>query len=168
MTEQEIFHVLKSKFGDALLDETLSAAGGSASVGYAMQVWIRIASDKVKDICVFLRDERALQFDYLSCLSGVDYNDGTLGIVYHLSSLVHRHKIVLKTFCPKDNPHVQSVSEVWGTANWHEREVFDLFGIMIDGHPDLRRILLPDDWEGHPLRKDYQVQEFYHGIKVPY
>ena len=137
-------------------------------MGYAMQVWINIAPDKAKEISFFLRDDSAMQFDYLSCLSGVDYNNGTLGIVYHLSSMVHKHKIVLKTFCKKENPHIQSVSDVWGTANWHEREVFDLFGIIIDGHPDLRRILLPDDWEGNPLRKDYKVQEFYHGMKVPY
>ena len=168
MTPQEIFDVLKTKFGDALIEEKISAAGGSAAVGYAMQMWISIAPDKTKDICTFLRDDSEMQFDYCSCLSGVDYNNGTLGIVYHLASIVYKHKIVLKTFCTKDNPHIQSVSDVWGTANWHEREVFDLFGIIIDGHPDLRRILLPDDWEGHPLRKDYKVQEFYHGMKVPY
>ncbi len=82
--------------------------------------------------------------------------------------MVQKHKIVLKTQCTKDHPYIQSVSAVWGTANWHEREAFDLFGIIFDEHPDLRRILLPDDWEGHPLRKDYKVQEFYHGMKVPY
>jgi NADH-quinone oxidoreductase subunit C len=168
MTPQEIFQVLKTKFGNALVEDKLSAAGGAASVGGTMQLWINIVPDKVKEVCFFLRDDNAMQFDYLSCLSGVDYNNGTLGIVYHLNSMVHKHKIVLKTFCSKDNPHIQSVSDVWGTANWHEREVYDLFGISIDGHPDLRRILLPDDWEGNPLRKDYKVQEFYHGMKVPY
>jgi NADH-quinone oxidoreductase subunit C len=168
MTAQEIFDVLKAKFGDALKEQKISAAGGSAAVGYAMQVWINIAPDQIKDICLFLRDDSEMLFDYLSCLSGVDYNNGTLGIVYHLNSMVYKHTIVLKSFCTKENPHVQSVSDVWGTANWHEREVFDLFGIIIDGHPDLRRILLPDDWEGNPLRKDYKVQEFYHGMKVPY
>ncbi len=75
----------------------------------------------------------------MMCLSGVDYNNGKLGIVYHLFSMVHRHKIVLKAFCTKENPHIQSVSSVWGTANWHEREVFDMYGIIVDGHPDLRR-----------------------------
>ncbi|MEX0602057.1 MAG: NADH-quinone oxidoreductase subunit C, partial [Bacteroidota bacterium] len=68
----------------------------------------------------------------------------------------------------KEQPHIQSVSGVWGTANWHEREAYDLIGIVFDGHPDLRRILLPYDWEGHPLRKDYKVPEFYNGMKVPY
>jgi NADH-quinone oxidoreductase subunit C len=89
-------------------------------------------------------------------------------VVYHLASVVHNHKIVLKAICTKENPHVQSVADVWGTANWHEREAFDLIGIVFDGHPDLRRILLPYDWEGHPLRKDYKVPEFYNGMKVPY
>ena len=158
MTAQEIFDSLKGKFGESILESKLDV----------LQPWIRIAPDKTKEICLFLRDDASMQFDYLSCLSGMDYNNGSLGIVYHLASIALKHKIVLKTICTKENPHVQSVSEVWGTANWHEREVFDLFGIVIDEHPDLRRILLPDDWEGHPLRKDYKVQEFYHGMKVPY
>jgi len=158
MTPQEIFDNLKTKFGDAVIEGKLDVA----------QPWIRIAGDKAKEICTHLRDEESLKFDYLSCLSGVDYNDGKLGAVYHLASMPLKHKIVLKALCTKENPHVQSVAEVWGTANWHEREAFDLIGIIFDGHPDLRRILLPYDWEGHPLRKDYKVPEFYDGMKVPY
>jgi NADH-quinone oxidoreductase subunit C len=158
MIAQEIFEVLKMKFGDAIIDGKLDV----------QQPWICLAPDKIRDVCCFLRDDAAMQFDYLSCLSGMDYNNGTFGIVYHLASMVHKHKIILKTQCTKDNLHIQSVSDVWGSANWHEREAFDLFGIIFDGHPDLRRILLPDDWEGNPLRKDYKVQEFYHGMKVPY
>ncbi len=158
MTAQEIFDVLKTKFGDAIVELKLNVT----------QPWISIAHNRTKEICLFLRDDNEMQFDYLSCLSGVDYNDRTLGIVYHLASMVYNHKIVLKTFYTRTDPHIQSVSNVWGTANWHEREVFDLFGIIIDEHPDLRRILLPDDWEGNPLRKDYRIQEFYHGMKIPY
>ena len=158
MTAQEIFDHLKTKFGEAVIEAKLDV----------LQPWIRIAPAHAKEIGLFLRDETALQFDYCSCLSGMDYNNGSLGVVYHLCSLVHKHSIVLKALCTKENPHVQSVSAVWGTANWHEREAFDLIGIVFDEHPDLRRILLPDDWEGHPLRKDYKVQEFYHGMKVPY
>jgi NADH-quinone oxidoreductase subunit C len=158
MTAQDIHDKLKAAFGDAILEAKLDA----------MQPWVRIAENRMKDVCLWLRDEPAMQFDYLMCLSGMDYNDGRLGVVYHLNSIVHKHKIVLKAACTKEGPHVQSVSSVWGTANWHEREAFDLFGIVFDEHPDLRRLLLPDDWEGHPLRKDYKVQEFYHGMKVPY
>ena len=158
MTAQEITNALKEKFGDAILEAKLEV----------MQPWLSIAPNRMKDIALFLRDDPSMQFDYMMCLSGVDYNDGRLGIVYHLFSMVHRHKIVLKAFCTKDNAHVQSVSSVWGTANWHEREVFDMYGVIIDEHPDLRRILMPNDWEGHPLRKDYKVPEYYNGMKVPY
>jgi len=158
MTAQDISNILKNKFGDSIIEAKLDV----------IQPWIRIVPEKTKEICLYLRDEAGLQFDYLSCLSGMDYNNGNFGVVYHLASMVHKHKIVLKVNCTTDHLHVQSVSSVWGTANWHEREVFDLFGILFDEHPDLRRILLPDDWEGYPLRKDYKVQEFYHGMKVPY
>src|SRR5674476_603832 len=112
MTAQEIFDILKAKFGDAIIETKFDT----------MQPWVRIAPNKTKEICFFLRDDTALQFDYLSCLSGMDYNNGTFGVVYHLASIIHKHKIVLKTFCTKENLHIQSVSAVWGTANWHERE----------------------------------------------
>ncbi|MBI3006354.1 MAG: NADH-quinone oxidoreductase subunit C [Ignavibacteriales bacterium] len=158
MTPQEIHDGLKAKFGDAVVEAKLDAP----------QPWIRIAPNKMKSLCFFLRDDASFQLDYMMCLSGVDYNDGNLGVVYHLFSMVHKHKIVLKANCPKDNPLVQSVSEVWGTANWHEREAYDMFGIQFDGHPDLRRILCPDDYPGFPLRKDFKVPEFYNGMKVPY
>jgi NADH-quinone oxidoreductase subunit C len=100
-------------------------------------------------------------------LSGVDLK-GRLAVVYQLFSMVKKHKITLKVEVPTDAPNVQSVESIWKTANWHEREAYDLYGITFIGHPDLRRILLPYDWEGHPLRKDYQVPEYYNGMKVPY
>ncbi len=158
MTSQELYDDLKARFGDAVLEAKMDAP----------QPWVRIAESRTKEICVYLRDDARLKFDYLSCLSGVDLNDGKLAAVYHLTSMVHKHKLVLRAVCTKEHPHIQSVAEVWGTANWHEREAFDLIGIVFDGHPDLRRILLPYDWEGHPLRKDYKVPEYYNGMKVPY
>jgi NADH-quinone oxidoreductase subunit C len=158
MTAQEIVDDLKNKFGDAIVEAKLDAP----------QPWIVVNVGRTNEVCRYLRDDERMKFDYLSCLSGVDYNDGKLGVVYHLASVILNHKIVLKAICTKENPHVQSVADVWGTANWHEREAFDLIGIVFDGHPDLRRILLPYDWEGHPLRKDYKVPEFYNGMKVPY
>lgn len=158
MTPQEIHDNLKAKFGDAIVEAKLDA----------MQPWIRINERQVKDICLFLRDEASFQFDYLMCLSGMDYNNGQIGAVYHCSSMSLKHTITLRANCPKENPHIQSVSAVWGTANWHEREAYDLFGIVFDEHPDLRRILCPDDYPGHPLRKDFKVPEFYNGMKVPY
>jgi NADH-quinone oxidoreductase subunit C len=158
MSPQEIFDNLKAKFGDAIIEGKLDAP----------QPWIRIAPESMKEVAAFLRDEEPFRFDYLMCLSGVDYNDGTLGVVYHLFSMIHRHKIVLKARCTKENPHVRSVSAVWGTANWHEREAYDMVGIVFDEHPDMRRILCPDDYPGYPLRKDFKVPEFYNGMKVPY
>jgi NADH-quinone oxidoreductase subunit C len=98
----------------------------------------------------------------------MDYTKGKLGVVYHLHSLKWNHKIVMKTEVSAENPHVRSVEAIWKTANWHEREAFDMYGIVFDGHPDLRRILMPDDWEGYPLRKDFAVPEYYNGMKVPY
>lgn len=158
MTPQEITEQLKAAFGDAILETKLDAP----------QPWIAVAPNRTKDICFFLRETPALQFDYLMCLSSVDNKDTRFSVVYHIYSTSLKHKIVLKTFCPRDNPHVQSVGEVWGTAEWHEREAYDMMGIIFDEHPDLRRILCPDDYPGHPLRKDFKVPEFYLGIKVPY
>jgi len=82
-------------------------------------------------------------------------------VVYNLFSYRHRHRVTLKVVMPRDGAHVPTVTHLWPAVDWHEREAYDLVGVVFDGHPDLRRILLPDDWEGHPLRKDYQVQEFY-------
>jgi NADH-quinone oxidoreductase subunit C len=158
MTAQEIYDSLKSTFGEAILEAKLEI----------QQPWISISPNKMKEVCFYLRDNPSLQFDYMMCLSGVDLGSNKLGVIYHLYSMPQKHKIVLKVFCTRENPHVQSVSSVWGTANWHEREAYDMVGIIFDEHPDLRRILLPDDWEGHPLLKDYKVPEFYQGIKVPY
>ncbi len=158
MTAEEIVQLLQSHFGDAIVESKFDVP----------QPFVVVDSKRMKEVAFVLRDDEALQFDYCSCISGVDYNDGRLGAIYHLYSTVHRHKIVLKAFCTKENPHIQSVAAVWGGANWHEREAYDLIGIIFDEHPDLRRILLPYDWEGYPLRKDYKVPEFYNGMKVPY
>jgi NADH-quinone oxidoreductase subunit C len=127
-----------------------------------------VSADKINAVSLFLRDEESLQFDNLSCLSGLDYDKDNLAVVYHLYSYVHHHKLVVKVVVPKSNPVVKTVSDVWAAADWHEREAYDLVGMTFEGHPDLRRILLPEDWEGHPLRKDYKVPEFYKGMKVPY
>jgi len=159
MTPQEIFDALKTAFGDAVIEGKLTGT---------IDPFIKIAPDKAREIGLFLRDDPRLQFNVLMCLSGMDYAGGKLGVVYHLHSMAHNHKIVLKTEVPSEGGHVSSVESVWKTANWHEREAYDLYGMTFDGHPDMRRILMPYDWQGHPLRKDYQVPEFYNGMKVPY
>ena len=159
MIPQEIFSTLKATFGDAVLDGKLDGV---------LDPFVKIAPDRIKDVALFLRDNDQMQFNTLMCLSGMDYTGGKLGVVYHLHSMKWNHKIVLKVELTTGNPRCQSVESVWKTANWHEREAYDLFGIGFEGHPDLRRILMPYDWEGYPLRKDYQVPEFYNGMKVPY
>ena len=127
-----------------------------------------VPAEVIREVALHLRDDGELLFDTLMCLSGVDNADGTLGIVYHLDSMTLRHKVTVKVIVPTDNPHVPTCDRVWRIAEWHEREAFDLIGVIFDGNQDLRRILLPEDWEGHPLRKDYEVPEFYNGMKVPY
>jgi NADH-quinone oxidoreductase subunit C len=126
-----------------------------------------------------------LAFNYLHCITAVDYFEPDakkaatvewqphLELIYHLSSMTLRHKLVLKTSLPRwqndvegELPKVSSVSSIWSTAEWHEREVYDLMGVHFSGNADLRRILCPEDWVGHPLRKDYVAPEEYHGIKT--
>jgi NADH-quinone oxidoreductase subunit C len=110
------------------------------------------------------------QFDQLSSITAIDNGPdaGTLEIAYNLYSIPFNLHVMLKISMPRDNAEVVSLVPIWRTANWHEREVFDMFGVTFRNHPDLRRILLPADWEGHPLRKDYKQQEYYKGIKVEF
>ena len=158
MTPQEIYDILKTQFNEAILESKLESVPDP---------FIKIQPEKIKEVSEFCKSDERLQFDYLMCLSGVDYK-GKLGVVYHLYSMTQKHKIVLKVEVPTESANVPSVESVWKSANWHEREAFDLYGINFIGHPDLRRILLPYDWEGYPLRKNYEVPEFYNGMRVPY
>jgi NADH-quinone oxidoreductase subunit C len=163
MTPQEIFNILKAQLGDSVLELKADAADPDP-----WRAYIKVAAPAMNSVAKFLRDDDRLQFDYLSSLSGVDLQQGKLAVVYDLFSMALRHKVALKVEVASDAPEVPSVESVWKSANWHEREAYDLIGIRFTGHPDLRRILLPYDWEGHPLRKDYKVPEFYNGMKVPY
>ncbi len=133
----------------------------------AKDPFIRVEPGAIADMCRFLRDEPDLQFDALSNETGVDYKaKGVIEVVYHLYSYPHRHSIVLKVDAPRDNPVVPTVENVWKAANWLEREIFDLLGVTFDGHSDLRRLLMPEDWIGYPLRKDFVEPEEYHGIST--
>jgi NADH-quinone oxidoreductase subunit C len=100
-------------------------------------------------------DLKTLGFDMLGMVTAVDFGE-EFELVYRIRSREMRVGIIVRTRVPRDEPTIASVTDLWPAANWHEREVYDLFGIAFDGHPDLRRILLPDDWVGHPLRKDYE------------
>ena len=158
MQVQEIFEKLKKEYGEAII---------SLHNEPPSEPFIQVAPEKIFDICLYLRDGNGLMFDYLSCLSGMDYGDN-LGVVYHLYSVSLKHRISLKVSVPKDEPNVPTVERVWRTADWHEREAYDMFGVNFKGHHNLIRILCPYDWDGYPLRKDYVNPEVYHDMKVPY
>lgn len=120
-----------------------------------------------------LRDTETLRFEMCLSVSGVHYpdeKDRELHVVYHLLSMTYNRRIRIEVALPDSQPHVQSLVEVWGGTNWHERETWDMFGIVFDGHPALTRILMPDDWQGHPQRKDYPLGGIpveYHGATTP-
>ncbi len=153
MKEREIFEKLKERFGDNILELKEDIP----------QPYIKVNRDIIEELSFFLRDNEDLSFDSLICLSGVDYKDH-FTLVYHLFSMSKRHKLVIKTDIDRNKPEIKTVERVWKGANWFEREVYDMFGIIFVGHSDLRRILLPEDWVGYPLRKDYEYPEEYHGI----
>ena len=126
---------------------------------------VHVNASDWREIAQYLYREPALKLDWLQNLSGVDYvADEKMCVVYDLWSFDLRHSFAVKTYTPRENPHVPTVVDLWPAADWHEREAYDMFGIIFDGHPDLRRILCADDWEGFPLRKDYVFPREYHGI----
>lgn len=127
--------------------------------------FVLVPAEKLREIAFFLRDRDELLFDYLRCLSGVDLTE-SMAVVYHLYSLTRRHSLVVKVVLSRDEPVLDSVQDIWTAANWYEREAWDLLGIRFAGHPCLERIMLPPDWVGHPLRKDYEMPDNYHGIST--
>jgi NADH-quinone oxidoreductase subunit C len=118
----------------------------------------RVPRERIVDLCRWLRDNPEFDMSYLSFVSAIDWPD-RFEVVYHLTSLTRRHSVMLKVPIAKDRPSVPSVVELWSGADWHEREAYDLFGILFEGHPDLRRIMMSADWKGHPLRKDYVYED---------
>ena len=174
-TTEEIFNSLKEKFGESIIE---------FKTGVPAEDFIVVNPFEIDKVCTFLRDTDSYQFNNLMNLSGVDDANGkkitgeqgevklegrTFSLFYHLESMSLKQKVTLAVRMPGENPEVSSVSEIWRSADWHEREAFDMFGIKFLNHPDLRRILMPYDWEaGYPLRKDYKNPEFYQGMKVPY
>jgi NADH-quinone oxidoreductase subunit C len=174
MSGQTFVDRLKQKFPDKITGANLEA----------IDPWIEVSPAGLVDVCLYLRDEPGLRFNFLNCISGVDYFEADpkkaaktgwephLEVVYHLWSLPHKTSLVVKVILPrwKNNtpgeiPELSTVSNVWSTADWHEREVYDLSGVRFIGHPNLRRILCPEDWVGYPLRKDYEMPLEYHGIR---
>ncbi|MES2427652.1 MAG: NADH-quinone oxidoreductase subunit C [Bacteroidota bacterium] len=165
MSFEDIKLLLVEKFGaDIIVGEE---TGG-------LQPALLIDPDRIADVCLELRNNSKTYFDFLSCLTGVDYGveAGRFGVVYHLASMPYQLQLTLKIGKEHDRatgePVFKSITSVYRTADWHEREAYDLVGIFFEGHPDLRRILLPDDWDGYPLRKDYKTAEYYKGIKIDF
>ncbi len=135
--------------------------------GEALDPYFKVKSAPIKEVCLCLRDDPELNFEILSDLTGLDFpKENKIQVVYHLHSYSLRHQIVFKVDLPREEPRIATMETVWKVANWLEREAFDLFGIVFEGHSDLRRIMLPEDWKGHPLRKDYLEQEEYDGIST--
>jgi NADH-quinone oxidoreductase subunit C len=150
---------ITEKFGPAIL----------ASFPQDKHPRVHVAAEHWRALAEFLRHDPALHFDWLSCLTAVDYvAENKLAVVYDLYSTTAEHWFAVKVYTDRANPHVPSVMDIWPAADWHEREAFDMMGITFDGHNDLRRILLPEDWVGFPLRKDYVFPREYHGIPGSY
>jgi NADH-quinone oxidoreductase subunit C len=155
MDSLEIYNRAKEKFGDRILE----------IVDKKPDPWMVIDPAALVEVCQYLKDDSATAFDCLSNESGVDYKD-RIEVVYHLFSYQHRHQAVLKVKLPRENPNVATLENVWKSANWMEREIYDLLGVNFEGHSDMRRLLLPEDWVGHPLRKDFVEAQEYHGIST--
>ncbi|AUX27622.1 NADH dehydrogenase subunit C [Sorangium cellulosum] len=159
MTPEEIFQALQAKLGEAAVFDLHPVSAKDRDA------WFQVAPGELEEVCLHLRDAPELDCDSLECITGVDYPDlKKIAVVYHIYSYAKKHRIVLKAFLDRDSPALPTLVDVWSSANWQERECFDLLGVRFEGHPDLRRLLLPDDWEGHPLRKDWQEKAEYHGI----
>jgi NADH-quinone oxidoreductase subunit C len=164
---EEIYQHLLARFGE----EAITGTDENCSPGA-----ILVESQAIADVCRELHRWEQAYFDQLSCLTGLDEGPeaGRMEVIYNLYSIPFNLQLTLKVSLQRNNspensvPELPSVSHIWRTADWHEREIYDLLGIRFTNHPDLRRILLPADWQGHPLRKDYQEQEYYHGIKVKF
>jgi NADH-quinone oxidoreductase subunit C len=151
MERELITQALKERFPEEIREIT----------EFRGQVSVTVKRDRIREIMEFLHDDEEVCFSHLQDLCGVDYlgkKEVRFEVVYHLYSIRHRHTLRIKAEVPEDDPSLDSVVSIWDGANWHERECYDMFGITFRGHPNLRRILLPEDWEGHPLRKDYPLQ----------
>ncbi len=166
MSFDEIKNILTHHFGETVL---------VSENNQPLMPFVVVATVQLPAICAELHANEQTYFDMLSCQTGLDNGPEaeTMEVVYNLYSIPYDHHFCLKVIVPRNAadeplPTIPTVSHIWRTADWHEREIFDLVGIRFTGHPDMRRILCPADWVGHPLRKDYAAQEYYHGIPVAF
>ena len=157
MTSAEIKAVIMDQFPGSVIEREDLA-----------EKQVELKADQWFDIATFLKEDPNLSFDQLECITGIDLGEeASLQTSYNLHSMEYRHKIEILISHDRKEPKVASIEKIWRIGDWFERETYDMFGSVYEGHRDLRRILCPDDWEGWPLRKDYEGQESYHGIVVP-
>lgn len=156
---QKVIEKLKSRFGDNAIEAN----------EFRGELTIVVPKEIIVDVCRFLKDDTTLKFDLLADLCGIDmYTPAKrFGVIYNLYSLASQHRIRIKTFVEEENPKLPTVSNVWTTANWHERETYDMFGIVFEGHPDLRRMYLPEEFEHYPLRKDFPLMGIPGSLPLP-
>jgi NADH-quinone oxidoreductase subunit C len=156
---EKVLERLKTKFADTTIEVS----------EFRNELTLVIPKERIVDVCKFLKEDNDLRFDLLADLCGIDMNTPSkrFGVIYNLYSYANKHRIRLKTFTEEENPKVPTVTHVWGTANWHERETFDMFGIIFEGHPDLRRMYMPDEFEYHPLRKDFPLMGIRGSLDLP-
>jgi NADH-quinone oxidoreductase subunit C len=155
MNPQEISALLTEKFGSRILESKTDV----------FNPWSVIEASAILEVCRFLRSDGRLSMDHLELLGGTDYKD-RIEVIYVLYSMKHHHRYTLKCRLSRESTALSTVESVWSIANWHEREAYDMFGIVFEGHSDLRRILCPDDWEGYPLRRDYKFPKSYRNMPV--
>ncbi|MDP3049663.1 MAG: NADH-quinone oxidoreductase subunit C [Thermodesulfovibrionales bacterium] len=151
LNPKDIAEKIKERFPDQVIEVA----------EFSGQVSVIVKRDQIIPILKYLHDDPILSFDHLQDLTAVDYlkkKDVRFEVVYNLYSIRYRHHIRIRAQVTENDPKIRSAVPIWAGADWHERECFDMFGIVFTGHPDLRRILMPEDWEGYPLRKDYPLQ----------
>jgi NADH-quinone oxidoreductase subunit C len=162
---QEAVAVLRERFGARLLEAVGAPVSGTKERPQVIDPFVRVAPADLLEVMRFCREEPRLRFDMLSCVTAVDYpREERIRVVYDLDSLPHGRTLAVKVDVPRERPRLPSLESVWRTADWHEREAWDLMGVEFEGHPNLSRILCAEDWEGHPLRKDYVIPATYHDI----
>ncbi|HEY4612651.1 MAG TPA: NADH-quinone oxidoreductase subunit C [Bacteroidota bacterium] len=156
---QRVLEKLKAQFSDAILE----------SNEFRDELTVVVPKERIAEVCRFLKFDAELRYDLLADLCGIDMYTPVkrFGVLYNLYSLKNKHRFRVKTFTEEDDPKVPTVTGVWATANWHERETYDMFGILFTGHPDLRRIYMPEEFEHHPLRKDFPLMGIPGSLPLP-
>lgn len=162
-TEATATAIKYPRYADAALIRTRFADSIEEVIEAASEITVVVKREGLIPLMTYLRDEPSLRFNYLSDVAGLDLGEFAtprFSVAYHLYSLTHNHRLRVKVFLDEEDASLPTLWNVWKSSNWLEREVYDMFGIRFEGHPDLRRILMPADYEGHPLRKDFPMKGY--------